>query len=173
MVRNYFIAVLIGAVGTFLLLRSRNPTPKPEIRTETRRIDTVFESVYVPVVQGEAKAALKYTYGGMLHDTITERVYITTERGDTISEFTATLDTIQGKDTLHLEYAFPASLFRYSLSRQPIEVRYTNTVTTNTVTIEPRKLTVGIQAGAGFVQPLGGTGGIGVYGGVGITYTLY
>lgn len=173
MVRNYFIAVLIGAVGTFLLLRSRNPTPKPEIRTETRRIDTVFESVYVPVVQGEAKAALKYTYGGMLHDTITERVYITTERGDTISEFTATLDTIQGKDTLHLEYAFPASLFRYSLSRQPIEVKYTNTVVTNTVTIPPRKLTIGIQAGAGFVQPLGGVGGIGIYGGVGIGYLLY
>lgn len=172
MVRNYFIAVLVGAVGTFLLLRSCTADNKPEIRTETR-IDTVFESVYVPVVQGEAKAALRYTYGGMLHDTITERVYITTERGDTISEFTATLDTIQGKDTLHLEYAFPASLFRYSLSRQPIEVRYTNTVTTNTVTIEPRKLTVGIQAGAGFVQPLGGTAGIGAYGGIGIGYILY
>lgn len=172
MVRNYFIAVLVGAVGTFLLLRFCAADNKPEIRTETR-IDTVFETVSIPTIQGEAKAALKYTYGGMLHDTITERVYITTERGDTISEFTATLDTIQGKDTLHLEYAFPASLFRYSLSRQPIEVRYTNTVTTNTVTIEPRKLTAGIQAGAGFVQPLGGTAGIGAYGGIGITYTLY
>jgi len=172
MVRNYFIAVLIGAVVAIIALRACDGETKPEIRTVTT-IDTVFETVYIPTVQGEAKAALKYTYGGMLHDTITERVYITTERGDTISEFTATLDTIQGKDTLHLEYAFPASLFRYSLSRQPIEVRYTNTVTTNTVTIEPRKLTVGIQAGAGFVQPLGGTAGIGAYGGIGITYTLY
>lgn len=172
MVRNYFIAVLVGAVGTFLLLRSCNPTPKPEIRTETR-IDTVFESVSIPTIQGEAKAALKYTYGGMLHDTITERVYITTERGDTVESFTATLDTIQGKDTLHLEYAYPSSLFKYSLSRQPIEVKYVTTTITNTVAIEPRKLSIGIQAGAGFVQPLGGTAGIGAYGGIGITYTLY
>ena len=172
MIKHYIIAGIIGAVGTFLLLRSCTADNKPEIRTETR-IDTVFESVYVPVVQGEAKAALRYTYGGMLHDTITERVYITTDRGDTVESFTAVLDTVQRGDTLHLEYAYPSSLFKYSLSRQPIEVKYVTTTITNTVAIQPRKLSIGIQAGAGFVQPLGGTAGVGAYGGIGITYTLY
>ena len=172
MVRNYFIAALAGAVVAIIALRACDGETKPEIRTVTT-IDTVFETVYIPTVQGEAKAAMRYTYGGMVHDTVIERIYITTERGDTVSEFTAILDTIQRGDTLHLEYYYPVSIFRYSLSRAPIEIRYTNTVTTNTVTVEPRKLSVGVQGGVGYVQPLGGVGGIGAYGGVGIGYLLY
>lgn len=134
MVRNYFIAALAGAAIAIITLRACDGETKPEIRTVTT-IDTVFETVYIPTVQGQAKAALKYTYGGMIHDTVIERTYITTASGDTLQSFTATLDTIQRGDTLHLEYAYPSSVFRYSLSRAPIEIRYTNTV--NTVVVEP------------------------------------
>ena len=134
MVRNYFIAALIGAVIAIITLRACDGETKPEIRTVTT-IDTVFETVYIPTVQGEAKSKLKYTYGGMVHDTVIERMYITTASGDTLQSFTAVLDTIQRGDTLHLEYYYPVSIFRYSLSRAPIEIRYTNTV--NTVVVEP------------------------------------
>ena len=172
MVRNYFIAALVGAVVAIIALRACDGETKPEIRTVTT-IDTVFETVYIPTVQGQAKAALKYTYGGMVHDTVIERIYITTERGDTVSEFTATLDTIQNADTLHLEYNYPSSMFKYSLSRQPIEYKYFNTVTTNTVTIQPPKLSFGLQFGVGYlVSWRTGQSALGSYFGIGGNYRL-
>jgi len=169
MVRNYFIAALAGAVVTFLYFERCTEKPKTISKTEYR--DTTI-IIHDTVFKGEGKGKLKYTYSGVFRDTITrnDTVFITLR--DSVS-FTAKLDTIQNADTLNLEFNYPSAMFSYRLSRAPIEVRYTNTVVTNTVTIEPRKLTVGIQAGAGFVQPLGGTGGIGVYGGVGIGYLLY
>lgn len=172
MVRNYFIAALAGAVVAIIALRACDGETKPEIRTETS-IDTVFETVYIPTVQGQAKAALKYTYGGMVHDTVIERIYITTERGDTLSEFTAILDTIQNADTLHLEYNYPSSMFKYSLSRQPIEYKYFNTVTTNTVTIQPPKLSFGLQFGVGYLVSFRtGQSALGGYFGIGGNYRL-
>ena len=172
MVRNYFIAALAGAVVAIIALRACDGETKPEIRTVTT-IDTVFETVYIPTVQGQAKAALKYTYGGMVHDTVTERVYITTERGDTLQSFTAILDTIQNADTLHLEYNYPSSMFKYSLSRQPIEYKYFNTVTTNTVTIQPPKFGFGLQFGVGYLVSFRtGQSAIGGYFGVGGNYKL-
>ena len=172
MVRNYFIAALAGAVVAIIALRACDGETKPEIRTVTT-IDTVFETVYIPTVQGQAKAALKYTYGGMVHDTVIERVYITTERGDTVSEFTAILDTIQRGDTLHLEYNYPSSMFKYSLSRQPIEYKYFNTVTTNTVTIQPPKLSFGLQFGVGYLVSFRtGQSALGGYFGIGGNYRL-
>ena len=172
MVRNYFIAALAGAVVAIIALRACDGETKPEIRTVTT-IDTVFETVYIPTVQGQAKAALKYTYGGMIHDTVIERIYITTERGDTVSEFTAILDTIQNADTLHLEYNYPSSMFKYSLSRQPIEYKYFNTVTTNTVTIQPPKLSFGLQFGVGYLVSFRtGQSALGSYFGVGGNYKL-
>lgn len=171
MVRNYFIAAIAGAVVAIIALRACDGETKPEIRTETR-IDTLFENVYVPVVQGTAKAT-KFTYGGMVHDTITERIYITTERGDTIPEFTAILDTIQSADTLHLEYTYPSSMFKYSLSRQPIEYKYFNTVTTKTITLEPSKFSWGLQAGFGYLVSFRtGQSAIGAYFGIGGNYRL-
>lgn len=109
----------------------------------------------------------------MLHDTIIERVFITTERGDTVSEFTAILDTIQDKDTLHLEYTYPLSMFKYQLNRQPNEIQYINTVTTNTVTIQPPKLGFGLQFGVGYLVSFRtGQSAIGGYFGVGGNYRL-
>lgn len=172
MVRNYFIAALAGAVVAIITLRACGGETKPEIRTVTT-IDTVFETVYIPTVQGEAKAAMRYTYGGMVHDTVIERIYITTERGDTLSEFTAILDTIQNADTLHLEYNYPSSMFKYSLSRQPIEYKYFNTVTTNTVTLQPSKFSFGLQFGVGYlVSWRTGQSALGSYFGVGGNYRL-
>ncbi len=172
MVRNYFIAALVGAVVAIIALRACDGETKPEIRTVTT-IDTVFETVYIPTVQGQAKAALKYTYGGMVHDTVIERTYITTASGDTVSEFTAILDTIQRGDTLHLEYNYPSSMFKYSLSRQPIEYKYFNTVTTNTVTIQPPKLSFGLQFGVGYLVSFRtGQSALGSYFGVGGNYRL-
>ncbi len=172
MVRNYFIAALAGAVVAIIALRACDGETKPEIRTVTT-IDTVFETVYIPTVQGQAKAALKYTYGGMIHDTVIERTYITTASGDTLQSFTATLDTIQRGDTLHLEYYYPSSMFKYSLSRQPIEYKYYNTVTTNTVTIQPPKLSFGLQFGVGYLVSFRtGQSALGGYFGVGGNYRL-
>ena len=172
MVRNYFIAALAGAVVAIIALRACDGETKPEIRTVTT-IDTVFETVYIPTVQGQAKAALKYTYGGMIHDTVIERTYITTASGDTLQSFTATLDTIQRGDTLHLEYNYPSSMFKYSLSRQPIEYKYFNTVTTNTVTIQPPKLSFGLQFGVGYLVSFRtGQSALGGYFGVGGNYKL-
>ena len=172
MVSNYFIAALAGAVVAIIALRACDGETKPEIRTETR-IDTVFETVYIPTVQGQAKAALKYTYGGMIHDTVIERTYITTASGDTLQSFTATLDTIQRGDTLHLEYAYPSSVFRYSLSRAPIEYKYYNTVTTKTITLQPSKFSFGLQFGVGYLVSFRtGQSALGGYFGVGGNYRL-
>jgi len=166
------ITFIIGVVAAVLFMRSCNEQPKPEIRTEIR-VDTVFENIYIPVVKGEAKSVLKYTYGGMVHDTILERIYITTGRGDTVKEFTATLDTIQNKDTLHLEYSYPSSIFKYSLSRQPIEIKYVNTTVTNTVTLPEKRFTYGLQAGYGYLVSFRtGQSAMGAYFGFGVGYKL-
>lgn len=117
------IFLAIGVVATIFYFRSCAP-----IKTEHKIThDTVTEIVHFPVYSGEGKSVLKYTYGGMLHDTITERIYITADT--TISGFTATLDTIQNDDTLHLEFNYPSAMFRYQLSRQPIEFKTVNTTT--------------------------------------------
>ena len=165
---NLFFLV-VGVIITIAYFESCTEKPKTISKTEYR--DTTI-IIHDTVFKGEGKGKLKYTYSGVLRDTVirNDSVFITVRDS---TQFTATLDTIQRGDTLHLEYAFPESLFRYSLSRAPIEIRYTNTVTTNTVTVEPRKLSVGVQGGVGYVQPLGGVGGIGAYGGVGIGYLLY
>lgn len=166
---THIFAIIVGIAIAVIYFQSCNPTPKTITNTEYRDT-TIF--IHDTVFKGEGKGELKYTFSGVFRDTIirNDSVFITLR--DSVS-FTAKLDTIQNADTLNLEFNYPSAMFSYRLSRAPIEVRYTNTVVTNTVTIEPRKLTVGIQAGAGFVQPLGGTGGIGVYGGVGIGYLLY
>lgn len=135
MIKHYIIAGIIGAVITFVSLRCSSEKPTPTT-TEIQYKDTTIY-VHDTVFKGEGKGSLKYTYGGMIHDTILERMYITTPSGDTVQSFTATLDTIQNNDTLHLEYNYPESMFRYQLNRAPIEVKYTNTVTTNTVEIRP------------------------------------
>lgn len=168
---SHIIGAAIGGIIALLFLRQCNKPEPPQISTVIKR-DTVTEYIYVPVVSGTGKSELKYTYSGVFRDTIirNDSVFITLR--DSVS-FTAKLDTIQNADTLNLEFNYPSAMFTYQLRRAPIEVKYVNTVVTNTVTIPPRKLTVGIQAGAGFVQPLGGVGGIGVYGGVGIGYLLY
>jgi hypothetical protein len=168
---THIFTFVVGIAIAVIYFQSCNPTPAPQITTVIKR-DTVTEYIYVPVVSGEGKSELKYTYSGMIHDTIirNDSVFITLR--DSVS-FTAKLDTIQASDTLNLEFNYPSAMFSYRLSRSPIEIRYTNTVVTNTVTIPPRKLTIGVQAGAGFVQLLGGVGGVGVYGGVGIGYLLY
>jgi hypothetical protein len=166
---THIFAIIVGIAIAVIYFQSCNPTPKTITNTEYRDT-TIF--IHDTVFKGEGKGELKYTFSGVFRDTIirNDSVFITLR--DSVS-FTAKLDTIQNADTLNLEFNYPSAMFTYQLRRAPIEVRYTNTVVTNTVTIEPRKLTVGIQAGAGFVQPLGGTAGIGAYGGIGITYTLY
>lgn len=135
MVKHYIIAGIIGAVITFVSLRCSSEKPTPTT-TEIQYKDTTIY-VHDTVFKGEGKGSLKYTYSGMIHDTILERMYITTNNGDTVQSFTATLDTIQNNDTLHLEYHYPESDFKYYLSRAPIQVKYTNTVTTNIVEIRP------------------------------------
>ena len=132
---THIFAFIVGIAIAVIYFQSCNPTPPPQISSVIKR-DTVKEYIYVPVVSGEGKSELKYTYSGMIHDTIirNDSVFITLR--DSVS-FTAKLDTIQNKDTLHLEYNYPSSMFRYQLNRAPIEVRYTNTVTTNTVEIRP------------------------------------
>ncbi len=166
---THIFTFVVGIAVAVIYFQSCNPTPKPTTNTEYRDT-TIF--IHDTVFKGTGKGELKYTYSGVFRDTIirNDTVFITLR--DSVS-FTAKLDTIQAGDTLNLEFNYPSAMFSYRLSRAPIEVKYVNTVTTNTVTLQPRKLTIGIQAGAGFVQPLGGIGGIGAYGGVGIGYLLY
>ena len=169
---THAIALITGIVIAVVCFRSCEQ--KPEIRTETVTVhDTTIQVVELPPLTGNGKGRVKYTYSGMVHDTITERIYITTERGDTVSEFTAVLDTIQDKDTLHLEYTYPLSMFKYQLNRQPNEIQYINTVTTNTVTIQPPKLSFGLQFGVGYLVSFRtGQSAIGGYFGVGGNYRL-
>lgn len=168
---NFFFMV-VGVIITVAYFDSCNPTPKPGTVTETR-IDTTIVTVAVPQIEGKALGKIKYVYLHGKTDTVTERIYITTERGDTIKSFIATLDTIDNKDTVKLSFTYPQNQFSYWISRTPLSVPVVSSTTTKTVFIQPRKLTIGIQAGAGFVQPLGGAAGVGAYGGIGIGYTLY
>jgi len=96
---THISALIIGAVIAFLCLRGCEEKPQT---VTTTKIEEKIIFIHDTVFQGEGKGVLRYTYGGMVHDTILERVVITTERGDTIKEFTATLDTIQHGDTLHV-----------------------------------------------------------------------
>ena len=169
---THAIALIIGIVIAVVCFRSCEQ--KPEIRTETVTVrDTFIQVVELPPLEGTGKGRVKYTYSGMIHDTVIERIYITTNEGDTVQSFTATLDTIQDKDTLHLEYTYPLSMFKYQLNRQPNEIQYINTVTTNTVTIQPPKLSFGLQFGVGYLVSFRtGQSAIGGYFGVGGNYKL-
>lgn len=140
--RGYFIAALIGAVITFLALEMCKETPKPETKTITRDSLVIIHDT---VFKGEGKGKLKFTYaqasGGVLQRKV---IAGTTDTAltpsplicDTITGFIATLDTIQNRDTLHLEYSYPASLFRYRLSRQADSIILKNRETTVTTYIE-------------------------------------
>lgn len=170
--RDFLLNIIfcaIGVIATVLYFRSCSP-----VKTETKLLhDTVTEIVHFPIYTGETKSVIKYTYGGMLHDTITERIYITTEKHDTITAFTAVLDTIQNRDTLHLEFNYPSAMFKYSLSRQPLEYRYVNTTTEKITVIQPPKLTFGVQVGFGYlVSWRTGQSAIGNYVGFGANYKL-
>ena len=158
----------IGVVIAVLYFRSCSPKPNT---IETIKHDTVTEIVHFPVLSGEGKSVLKYTYGGMLHDTIIQEK--NTIIHDTISGFTDTLDTIQNKDTLHLEFTYPSSIFRYHLNRQADSVSVVYTTTTNTITIEPPKFSFGLQVGFGYlISWRTGQTAIGSYVGVGANYKL-
>lgn len=109
------------------------PTPKPETVTTH---DTALVVIIDTVLIGEGKAKTLFTYGGMVHDTTLERVYITTANNDTVSSFTSILDTIQNKDTLHLEYTYPDAMFRYRLSRQADSIKVVNTTIESTKYID-------------------------------------
>lgn len=139
---GYFIAALIGAVITFLALETCRETPKPETKTITRDSLVIIHDT---VFKGEGKGKLKYTYapvsGGVLQRKVIAGTTDTTLTPsplicDTITGFIATLDTIQNRDTLHLEYSYPASLFRYRLSRQADSIILKNRETTVTTYIE-------------------------------------
>ena len=169
MIKHYFIAALIGAVVTFLYFESCTEKPKTISKTEYR--DTTI-IIHDTVFKGEGKGKLKYTYSGVLRDTVirNDSVFITVRDS---TQFTAVLDTIQRGDTLHLEYYYPASMFKYSLSRQPIEYKYYNTVTTKTITLQPSKFSFGLQFGVGYLVSFRtGQSALGSYFGIGGNYRL-
>ena len=136
--REFLINIIflaIGVVVTIYYFSSCSPIKTTEKITH----DTVTEVVYFPDVSGEGKSVLKYTYASNSEKRVVKD-YLTTENHivdtnklispcDTISGFIATLDTIQNKDTLHLEFTYPSAMFRYQLSRQPIEFKTVNTTT--------------------------------------------
>jgi hypothetical protein len=143
--------------------------PQPEIQTITQR-DTIIERVYYPELSGKAKSVLKYTYAPSKTDTVTITNRIPC---DTITGFTATLDTVQLKDTLHLEFHYPSAMFSYKLRRQPDSVRIINTTELKTITIQPKPFSFGVQTGIGYLQSFRtGQNAIGWYVGFGIGYKL-
>ncbi len=105
---THILATVLGFLIAVMLFESCGKTkPQPEIITKIQR-DTIMERVYYPELSGKAKSVLKYTYAPSKTDTvvITNRIPC-----DTISGFTATLDTVQAKDTLHLEFSYPSAMF--------------------------------------------------------------
>ncbi len=159
----------IGVVIAVLCYRSCSP--EPQVVTKVERHDTTIV-IHDTIFQGEGKGKLKFTYSGVFIDTVyrNDSIYITVR--DT-SHFIATLDTIQNGDSLHLEYYHPSALFRYHLNRQADSVSVVYTTTTNTVTIEPPKFSVGVQVGFGYlISWRTGQTAIGSYVGVGANYKL-
>jgi len=129
---THISALIIGAVIAFLCLRGCEEKPKPEMKIITHDSLVVIHDT---IFKGEGKGKLKYTYSGVLRDTVirNDSVFITVRDS---TQFTAVLDTIQNRDTLHLEYSYPASLFRYRLSRQPDSIILKNRETIITTYID-------------------------------------
>jgi len=129
---NLFFLV-VGVIITVAYFESC--TEKPEPKTITRDSLVVIHDT---ILKGEGKGKLKFTYAPVSGRKV---IAGTTDTAplicDTIiSGFTATLDTVQGKDSLWLEYSYPASLFRYRLSRQPDSIILKNRETTITTYVE-------------------------------------
>lgn len=131
--------ILIAGVCIVLLLlgycQSGDTQGGKAIASDTVKVKDTTIIVFVhDTIQGEGKSVLKYTYSGVIRDTIirNDSVFITMQDS---TAFTATLDTIQQADTLHLEFTYPSAMFRYRLNRQADSVKVVNTYTTVTNTV--------------------------------------
>ena len=171
---THILTTILGFCLAVMLLKSCGETeqPQPEVITKIQR-DTIIERVYYPELAGKAKGTLKYTYAPKNHIPDTGKLVVTRDTNshvcDTITGFTATLDTVQLKDTLHLEFSYPSAMFSYKLSRQPDSVRIINTTELKTITIQPNPFSFGIQTGIGYLQSFRtGQNAIGWYVGFGI-----
>jgi len=136
MIKQYFISVFLSmgfvaaiVVFAFLMYHGCGGNDKPTTTETTVKHDTTLLVIVDTLFAGEGKGKTKFTYGGMVHDTTIERIYITTENNDTVSSFTSVLDTVQNGDTLHIEYRFPSAMFSYYLRTQPDSIKVVNTTT--------------------------------------------
>ena len=167
---THILTTILGFCLAVMLLESCGKTkPQHGIVTKIQR-DTIIERVYYPELAGKAKGTLKYTYAPSKTDTVTITNRIPC---DTITGFVATLDTVQLKDTLHLEVSYPSAMFSYKLNRQADSVRVINTTELKTITIQPNPFSFGVQTGIGYLQSFRtGQNAIGWYVGFGIGYKL-
>jgi len=174
---THILATVLGFLIAVMLMESCGKTkPQHEIITKIQR-DTIIERVYYPELSGKAKSVLKYTYAPKENHIVDTNKLITTNDAvqicDTIASFVATLDTIQLKDTLHLEFTYPSAMFSYKLNRQADSVRIVNTTIEKTITIPPNPFSFGVQTGIGYLQSFRtGQNAFGWYVGFGIGYKL-
>ena len=123
---THIFALIVGIAVAVIYFQSCGEKPQPDVTIVHK--DTTITVFVHDTIQGEGKSVLKYTYAGMIRDTIirNDSVFITLQDS---TAFTATLDTIHQKDTLHLEFTYPGAMFRYRLNRQADSAEIINTVT--------------------------------------------
>lgn len=161
------IIIIVLIVALIFLWNERDTTTTTEINT----VDTA----YIPV----------HTPPQLIHDTLTKDkvrftpVFFT----DTVvigndttivtkQPFTAESNTtvFTSGDTLRAKFAYPEFIFSFDYHPKADSVRLITK--TNTITIQPSKLTYGIQAGVGVMQSFSGTTNAGGYVGFGLQWNF-
>lgn len=83
------------------------------------RIDTVDRIVERPPLEGQGKAKIVYRdrYVPLRADSVQNDAAFTHDSTESVflRPFIATLDTVQGKDSAHIEFMYPEAIFRYSI----------------------------------------------------------
>lgn len=151
--------VITIIAGLFLLYHfwdtecdGRNHKKSPDTLTVYKfKVDTVVEIRDRPplIGQGNAKIIYRDRYinlsnsTGLIDNSITRQDSAKSDTTDNCypRPFIAVLDTVQGKDSAHLEYLYPESIFRYSIFHKPdtlIVYDTTKTITNTINTIEER-----------------------------------
>lgn len=142
---THIAVALLAVILTIIFYQSCGKTPCPAIaKTEySKKSDTSNKEITFAPVKIEATAKItprpRKQIAAKLPDN---RVADSVELPDnvvanTIEPFTASLDTVAGKDTLSVAYDFPENRFRVAFKRAADSVQVINTTETITHYISP------------------------------------
>lgn len=155
--KNWGYIFLFAASGCACFLAGRLTGPKGAVSdTCAVRTDTLTVYDTIRLVRPETR--------------LVERV-----RTDTVEVVTVTRDTVEAELPIERKVYGKDSVYRavvsgYRPSLDEIEVWPQKTTVTRTERREAPKLSFGLQAGAGFVEPMGKSPGFGLYLGFGLNY---